>query len=361
MTIWILFALMTGAAVMAALWPLSRRPALARAAEADTVFYRDQIAEIERDLDRGLISAREAEAAKAEAGRRLLRAASETEQAAPDEGEPALRRRRAASALALSIIPLCALAVYGAYGSPALPAKPLASRIESDPARIDLAQAVAQIEAHLAQNPGDGRGWEVIAPVYMRSGRYDDAAKAFEAAIRASGPSPDRLANLGEALVNAKAGVVSADARATFEEALKLDSNLPKAQFYLARAAEQDGDRDGAARRYATLIASSPADAPWLPLVRDRLAALGGPAADIAALPAPAQSEAIRGMVEGLSARLAAQGGSVEEWGRLIRARVVLGERDKALAALDEARRAHADKRAELDALVAPLGLENRP
>ncbi len=201
----------------------------------------------------------------------------------------------------------------------------------------------------------------MIAPVYMRSGRYDDAAKAFEAAIRASGPSPDRLANLGEALVNAKAGVVSADARATFEEALKLDSNLPKAQFYLARAAEQDGDRDGAARRYATLIASSPADAPWLPLVRDRLAALGSPAADIAALPAPAQSEAIRGMVEGLSARLAAQGGSVEEWGRLIRARVVLGERDKALAALDEARRAHADKRAEHDALVAPLGLENRP
>lgn len=364
MTIWILFALMTGAAVMAVLWPLSRRPTLPGGQEADAAFYQDQIAEIDRDLERGLISAREAEAARAEAGRRLLRAAAQADQAANAEGEPALRRRRAASALALSLVPLCALTVYGAYGSPALPGKPLAARVGADPERIDIAEAVARIEGHLAQNPNDGRGWEIVAPVYMRSGRYDDAAKAYEAAIRALGPSADRFANLGEALVNAASGVVSAEARSAFEAALKADPVAPKAQFYLARAAEQDGDRAGAASRYQALVASSPPDAPWVPVVKDRLAALQGPAADIAALPPGQQGEAIRGMVEGLSGRLASQGGTVEEWARLVRARTVLGERDKAVAALAEARKAHAadpGKLAELEALVRPLGLEARP
>ena len=104
MTIWIVFALMTGAAVLAVLWPLSMRPARTAEASVDAQFYGEQLAEIERDLGRGLISPTEAEAAKAEAGRRLLRTAAALR--TPDDalGEPALRRRRAVSAIALSIV-----------------------------------------------------------------------------------------------------------------------------------------------------------------------------------------------------------------------------------------------------------------
>jgi cytochrome c-type biogenesis protein CcmH len=376
MTLWILFAMMTGAAVMAVLWPLSRRPIGAVGPDADAAFYRDQITEIERDLGRGLISPREAEAARAEAGRRLLRSASGADRAADNEGEPALRRRRAASALALSLVPLLALAVYGAYGSPGLPSRPVAARAPADPARMDLAQAVAQIEAHLAKNPEDGQGWEVVAPVYMRAGRHDDAVKAYEAAIRTLGGSAARYEKLGEAIVTAEAGVVSAGAREAFERALAADPSSPRAQFHLARAAEQDGDRAGAIRRYEALVAGAPADAPWLPLVKQRLAGIqgapaagaqpapGAPAADIAALPPTEQNAAIRGMVEGLSARLETQGGSVEEWTRLVRARMVLGERDKAEAALAQARRALANDAAalaRLDSLSASMGQEARP
>jgi cytochrome c-type biogenesis protein CcmH len=376
MTLWILFAMMTGAAVMAVLWPLSRRPVGAGGPDADAAFYRDQIAEIERDLGRGLISPREAEAARAEAGRRLLRSAAGADRAADNEGEPALRRRRAASALALSLVPLLALAVYGAYGSPGLPAKPVAARASADPAGMNIAQAVAKIEAHLAQHPEDGQGWEVVAPVYMRAGRYDDAVKAYETAIRTLGGNAVRYENLGEAIVTAEAGVVSADARRAFERALAADPSAPRAQFHLARAAEQDGDRAGAIRRYEALVASSPADAPWLTLVKGQLAKLqgapapeaqrapGGPAADIAALPPAEQNAAIRGMVEGLSARLEAQGGSVDEWTRLVRARMVLGERDRAVAALAQARLALAGDAAalaRLDSLAASMGQEARP
>ncbi|KAA2237259.1 c-type cytochrome biogenesis protein CcmI [Salinarimonas soli] len=364
MTIWILFAVMTGAAVMAVLWPLSRRPEAAGGPDADAAFYRDQIAEIERDMGRGLLSPREAEAARAEAGRRLLRSNAAVDHIVDKEGEPALRRRRAASTLALSIVPLLALATYGAFGSPGLPGRPATARAPADPAAMDLGQAVAQIEAHLAKSPEDGRGWEVLAPVYMRAGRFADAAKAYEAAIRALGGNADRYANLGEALVNAGDGVVSAEARAAFDKAVAADAAAPKAQFYLARAAEQDGDRAAAIGRYESLIAAAPADAPWLPLVRQRLAALQGPAVDIAAMPPADQSAAIRGMVEGLAARLEGQGGSIEEWTRLVRARMVLGEPDKAAAALAGARRALAGDPAalaRLDALASSMGQEARP
>ncbi len=364
MTLWLLLAAMTGAAVLAVLWPLSRRRGAARATGADAAFYRDQIAEIDRDLARGLISPREAETARAEAARRLLRAASVNEAVEHTEGEPALRRRRAASALALSLVPLVALAVYGAYGAPGLPAQPLAARSPAHPTQHDMAQAVVHIEAQLAKNPEDGRGWEVIAPVYMRTGRFADAAKAYEALLRTQGPAADRFASLGEALVSSEGGIVSAQARAAFERAAELDPALPKAGFYLARAAEQDGDREGAARRYQALIDAAPADAPWVPLVRQRLASLNDPAASIAALPQAERDGAIRGMVESLTARLDGAGGSVEEWARLVRARTVLGEPDRAAEALAKARRAYAGdagKLAELDGLLGDLKVEARP
>ena len=368
MAIWVVFALMTGAAVLAVLWPLSRtapRPAEER---VETKFYRDQIVEIERDVERGLLSPAEAEAAKAEAGRRFLRAAASASAAGDAMGEPALRRRRAVSAIALSVVPLIALAIYGAYGSPQLPSQPLSARLKAEPERIDVAAAVARIEAHLAARPDDGRGWEVVAPVYARTGRFDDAAKAYAAAIRLLGETAPRLTSYGEALVGAKDGVVPADARTAFERALAHDPADPKALFYLAQAAEQDGDPAKARGYYADLVARSPADAPWLPLVRNRMAKLpGGDAAQAAAaeavvsLPANDRQAAIRGMVEGLAARLESAGGSPDEWMRLVRSYAVLGEPDKARSALDKARQAVAEnvpQREGLDALARELKLD---
>ena len=121
MLIWIIFAVMTGAAVFALLWPLGhgREAVFADAADAKSL-YRAQLGEIERDLARRLIGPTEAEAARTEAARRLLRASGD-EAGPAGETESSLRRRRASSALALSCVPLLALLVYGAYGSPGIP------------------------------------------------------------------------------------------------------------------------------------------------------------------------------------------------------------------------------------------------
>lgn len=338
MTIWVLFVAMTVGAVMAVLWPLSRQRVPAFAADADRRFYDDQITEIERDLSRGLLSPTEAEAARAEAGRRLLRATAVADPRSPAVAEPALRRRRAVSALALSLVPILALAVYGLFGSPTLPAQPLSARLPDPAEPFDLAKAVLQIEAHLQKEPNDGRGWDVIAPVYVRMGRLDEAVRAYEAALRLLGEDAARLTAYGETLVLDKEGVVSQEARQAFEKALKRDPSSAKARFYLARAAEQDGQIDRAKAEYAEILTSSPANAPWIPAVKDQIARLDQPKG-AATQPGP-DRQAIIGMVEGLAARLESQGGTAEEWGRLLRSFAVLGDKARAEGTLAKARKA---------------------
>jgi cytochrome c-type biogenesis protein CcmH len=353
MAIWVLLATMTGGAVLAVLWPLTRRARLVAATGDDTAFYRAQIAEIERDRERGLIATAEAEAAKTEAGRRLLRAAERQKGSGDLDSEPALRRRRAAIAVALSIAPLVALSLYGALGSPSLPAQPLSARLKIEPAKLEFAEALARVESHLAQNPQDWRGWEVIAPVYLRMGRAADAAKALEAVIRLNGETTQRLAAFGEASVAASNGVVEAKARDAFDRALKLDGGLASARFYLALAAEQDGDKDGAIARYKELHISLPPNTPQRALVESRITRLGGTvASSIADLPEE-QKSAINAMVEGLAARLKSDGSDAEGWLRLVRSYVVLGNRDKAAEALTAAREQLSGRPQDIERLAA--------
>jgi len=363
MMIWAVFAVMTGAAIFALLWPLSRvsAPGFADTADARSL-YRSQLGEIDRDMARGLLATEEADAARAEAGRRLLRAAGD-EVSPPGETEPSLRRRRASSALMLSLVPILALLVYGTYGSPDTPDQPLAARLAKAGPQQDFAVVFARMEAHLAAHPTDTKGWSLIAPIYLRQGRYDDAANAFDSALRYGKPDPELLAGLGEARTLAADGVVTASAREAFSEATKLDPGNPRARYYLALAQEQDGDEPGAVASLKNLLAGSPPDAAWTAAVRDRLARMESAAGRdaIAALPDGAREEAIRGMVDGLAERLDAGGGTLAEWSRLIRARSVLGQKAQALQAVKTARERLAQDAAAvaaIGALAQELGLK---
>ncbi|WP_342162510.1 c-type cytochrome biogenesis protein CcmI [Methylobacterium sp. SD21] len=373
--IWFILAGMTALAVLSLLWPMSRRVTDPRGEEPDalvateTAFYEDQLAEISRDVERGLMAPEEAEAARAEAARRLLRASREADSKAEDAptlAEPRLRRRRAASAFALSTIPLVALIAYGLYGSPELPAQTEADRTAARGGTDELAKAVGQIEARLSRDPDDARGWQVLAPVYMRTGRFDDAARAYGQLARLKGEPPEILADWGEALTAAGDGTVSPEAKGLFERSLAKDPKAAKARFYVARAAEQAGDTGEAIRQLTTLEGLSAPDAPWLGVVRSTLARLKGEPAPPPVAPEgpptiPAEQQAaIRGMVDGLDARLKAGTGTPDEWVRLIRSRTVLGERDQAMAALARARTALASDPqglAHVEAAAGELGL----
>jgi cytochrome c-type biogenesis protein CcmH len=255
MLFWPLFALMTGAAIFAVLWPLGRpRPLAASANEADLAVYRDQLGEIERDRARGVLPEREAEGARTEVSRRLLAAADRgAAETAPGEQF----RRRAIALAALAGVPVFAFLVYGALGSPGLPDAPLQARLDKAPEQQDVAILVRRIEGHLASNPKDARGWEVLAPIYLRLGRAQDAVAARTNILHLRGADASRLADLGEATVAAADGMVRTDARAAFERALTFDKTNAKARFFLALAAEQDGRKDDALNAWRTLAAES--------------------------------------------------------------------------------------------------------
>jgi cytochrome c-type biogenesis protein CcmH len=350
MILWFLFALMTVAALAAVLWPLTRRNA-ARGG-SDIAVYRDQLDEITRDRAAGLIGESEAEAAKVEVSRRLLAAAdvAAAEKSASDESS--LWRRPATVIIGLALLPAGAIAFYLTLGSPDMPGAPLATRLATQQNEDRSIEALlSQVEAHAERNPDDGRAWEVLAPVYMRIGRYDDAVKALRNSLRLNGSNAAREADLGEALVAAANGVVTVEAKAQFDRALALDKEDVMARFYLGMAADQDGRRADAEAIWRDILAKAPPGAAYIEMIRHTLErkAPATTSAPQSAAAAPGRADAeppqhdVTAMVQRLADRLKQNGSDAEGWAQLVRSYRALGQDDKAQAALADARQALAD------------------
>jgi cytochrome c-type biogenesis protein CcmH len=372
MILWVIFALMTAAAIFAVVWPLGRAPRVS-AGGSDLAVYKDQLKEIDSDRASGLIGEAEAEAARLEISRRLLAAAeAPTGDGAARLASPKAERRRLAAVAALAVLTLGPLGFYIALGSPNIPGEPAFARVTTPKGHESIASLVSQVEAHLAASPNDGAGWEVLAPVYTRLGRFDDAVQARKKALLFNGATATREADLGEAETAAANGVVTAEAKAAFERAVASDPKEPKARYFLGLAAEQDGRNDEAASIWHSMLAEAPTGAPWVGFVRQALARVSGGAvatvepstADVSAaadMSADARRDMIRGMVARLAGRLHDNGADVEGWLRLVRAYVVLGDRAKAKDAAADAKRAlgeRPDDIRRIDDLVKGLGLE---
>ncbi|TMJ58918.1 MAG: c-type cytochrome biogenesis protein CcmI [Alphaproteobacteria bacterium] len=379
MMLWPIFALMTLAAVLAVCWPLARRQQAVRSG-TDVAVYRDQLGEIDRDEAASLIGGVEAEAARVEVSRRLIAAVEATKAAtAVATPVPAASYRRATLAGAIILLPLGAAITYLSLGSPNL--VPV-SMNAAQPVPPAIEDTVARVETYLQNNPKDGRGWEVLAPVYLRLGRFNDAVVARRNAVEIFGPDAARLADLGEAIVMASSGVVTPEAKSLFERASAANPEDVMAQYYLGLSAKQEGRRDEAVKRWTALVSSAREGAEWLPLVKNALARIDekepsfiAPPNSDAASPAPNASQVtaaaqmapaernqmIEGMVARLAQRMAENGSDVDGWLRLIKAYSVLGEREKALSAAANARSALAgdnDNLRRIGELAKELGLE---
>jgi len=335
---------MTAAVAALLLYPLLRGGKTlddTRAGEA--AVYRDQLRELDRDLAGGLITSDEADYARAEIGRRLIAVSASGTAAEPKVA----KHHRFSEAFILILLPLTGLCLYVAMGRPDLPSQPLQARLENP--GNDMAILVSKAERHLAQNPDDGKGWDVLAPIYFNAMRIDDAEKAYRNAIRLLGPSAIRLDGLAETLMAGSNGTVTPEVRQTLEQSLALEPDNPRAKFYVALSLEQAGQTGEAKAAFEAIAKESPADAPWLPLVNDHIAKNGG--APIASNKAPGgptqedvaaaqnmtpadQQQMIRGMVESLDAKLKADPNNFEGWVRLVRSYAVLNDKDRAADAL---------------------------
>ncbi|ADZ71332.1 c-type cytochrome biogenesis protein CcmI [Polymorphum gilvum] len=372
MMLWILFALMTAAAAIAILVPMTRAARVDdTTVAADEAVYKAQLEEVDRDLARGLVDEEAAAAARTEIARRLLaaRRSAGAGIAASGWSWPV----RVGQAVAVVGLPAGALALYLVLGSPDYPDQPLAARLAEPTEGQRVETLVARVEQHLASNPEDGKGWEVLGPVYMRLGRPQEAARAYANAIRLLGSTEQRESDYGEALVIVNRGIVNADARAAFERAVALAPDAVKPRYFLALALGQEGKRAQAVAAWQALLAGAAGNEPWVVSAREELAALGGEAPalrgpsaeDVEAaqdMPEADRREMILGMVQGLKDRLESQGGSVDEWLRLIQAYAVLGLTDEAKAAAGKASAAYQADEAALGRIrsqIKEIGLDS--
>lgn len=372
MVLWIALAAMCAITAAALLWPLFRRGSAPARSSFELGVYRDQLAELERDLERGLIGPAEVRAARLEIERRILRAVGD---GSPSSLGPTGAGHRGFVAVAALLVPTLAVALYAQLGQPRLPDQPLASRTDQElnaPGGPNVQEMVAQLEARLARSPNDLEGWLMLG---RSRGVLSDAQGALDAYRQAqalAGDDPRVLGALGESLVVAGGGVVTPEAKELFGRLAERTPGDPRPAFYLGLAESQAGDYRGALERWRALLAATPADAPW----RERVVqAVRGAAVELrldpeavlaqipsapapSALPQPSEEDMaraaamspeqqqalIRSMVDRLQARMDADGSDVEGWLRLAQARVVLGELDRARSAFEQALRLHPDE-----------------
>ena len=366
MGLWPIFAAMTVLALALVLLPLFRRSqANAARRDYDLRVYRAQLEELEREQERGLLGPEEAKAARLEVERRMLAADAQGRES-QTVGESGLRW---ATAIALLIaLPALSVGIYWQLGRPDLPAMPITAR-SGEPAVAGqggetglppVETMIARLEERVASDPDDVEGWFRLGRAYALTGQFERAADAYSKAVALRGDIAPLHAALGEVLVMGAQGIVTEPARAAFERALELDPTEPRAQFFTGLAALQRGEREKALETWVALIGHSPPNAPWLPQLRERVAALAeelgrDPAAllpppeeQVAAAPPGAQgptadqmraagemsaeerNDMIRSMVENLAARLEKQPEDPQGWRMLGRSWSVLGEPRKA-------------------------------
>lgn len=341
--LWALLAAMSVIAAALVAWPLWRARRAAPAPAPELAVHRDRLAEIAAEQNQGLISAAEAEAARAEIGRQALRASE-----AVPSATPAPQRARALAVALAVAVPLLAIALYVRLGTPDYAARMM------PPEMAEIADLLVQVEARVAAAPKDPEGWIALGRGYGLLGRFKDAAEAYARAARLRPEDPALHGAEGQARVLAAGGRVTEAARAAFAAAAKRDPADPAARYHLALAEFQRGNVQAAYDGWAALADDIPPEAPWAGMLQARLdeaaARLGREAPRLArpqpsavdmaaaAQMAPEQRQAmIRGMVERLAARLAANPEDREGWLRLGRSYEVLGEQGQAVSAYEKA------------------------
>ena len=386
---------------------LLRRPDKSEeAADYDMRVYRDQLTEIDRDLERGVLTQEDANRVRTEVSRRILAAdAQRTVDTDFTRGAP----RIVASVVALVLVG-GSVALYkgigpiNGLGAPGYTDLALAERItfaeslrDSRPSQAraeasltasppvaefnaDYLQLVQTLRDTVAERPDDIQGHALLVQNESNLGNfvaaYQSQGRIIE--LKREEVTVEDLTGYTDLLILAAGGYVSPEAEQAARVVLTRDPNNGIARYYIGLMLAQTGRPDMAFRIWDRLLQIGPESAPWIAPILEQIpemaqhagvnyqiptignrrtsAANNGPtAANIEAageMTGAERIQMIEGMVSGLSDRLATSGGSAEEWAQLIGALGVLGRTDQAFAIYKNAETVFAGEPSSLDLIT---------
>ena len=379
----------------------------------DLRVYRQQLSDVDKDLQRGVINESDAQRIRTEVSRRILAADAQLQNQNSGSTQPK-GLSRVTVLLSAALLTGGTLLLYAVLGAPGYGDMGLASRIEAAdlyaqtrpnqaeaeskvPAQTNpdiepgYADLVEQLRQTAGQRPDDAQGQALLAQHEANLGNFVAAYQAKENYIRImSGDlEPQDYGELAELMIMAAGGYVSPEAEELLDGTLQLDPRNGPARYYYGLLQGQLNRPDIAFRIWADTLRQGPKGAPWIDGIEaqiEEMAFRAGvdynpitpPAAPDAAGPALAgpsaedlsaaqemtmdeRQEMIQGMVARLSDRLATEGGTAPEWAQLIGALGVLGEQERAKAIYSEAKTrfaSDAEALVKLEAAASMAGLE---
>ncbi len=371
-------------AVVLALTLARAKPSERFSREAEIDFLAGQIRKTYSDVSSGLLDERDAENARIEISRRLLKVGRENASATRESRPPKAATALLAILVGLVLVP-GAIYLHWLAGAPGIPDMPLKARLaNAEAARVNrLTQAnflvenslnepdvsdfnpsylelINRLRAAVVENPGNARGLELLVQHESALGRYSSAADAQAQIINLKDAlaSADDYASLAELLVYAAGGYVSPEAEDLFAHAISIDSLNATALYYTGLMYAQTGRPDRAFHIWYEILESDSADAnpELVKRIQNQIAAVAQLAGldflppltefaepDAATLTDDEQAILALGMVNGLEERLHNGDGPAAEWALLIKSLGVLGEFGRARDAWTKAKKLFSD------------------
>ena len=360
--IWAFFILLGLAAVILMSMPLLRyKGSMVTSSQATPAILLDQLGEIARDLERGIISEAEAKAAEREIKRRILQESRKAKVAS----SRTTKEGRTTLLFSILFVPALAVGYYAYMGSPEISGIAYTERTAERGEAAKIAELATKLFNQLSNDPdgGQSEGWMLLGQTYSKMSQFEAAANAF--AIVSKRPEADSgvFSMLGEVLIFAEQGIVTPPAEAAIDKALALDPKNPAGIYYKAVALSQSGASEQAYDLLVSTLNNLDGFYPWMETLVIEANRIGGEInkapislanfAPMMSAPGPtgediANAESmtdedrqafIRSMVERLATRLEVEPEDLDGWMRLGNAYTVLGETDLAISALEQAQK----------------------
>lgn len=303
MTLWIVLSVMIAVAAALTVAPLLRtNAARSKKTGSSLGVFRDQLADIERDVKNGALEEQEAKAMRVEIERRMLEASEADAEMTENSVQNGVVSRQGlvASGMVGAII-VAAVGLYVSIGNPnvahsystgssSAKVKPAtstqgtaatSSQASGQAATIADESSAGSIDAltdklaeRLKKDPNDSDGWQMLAWSYYSTARYTKAAEAYTKAVELTPRKPGLKSSLGEALVRVSNGWVTPRSHKMFEDALELDPKDPRARYFMGVERHQANDKKGALKIWQAMLKDATDKDTWATELKLRVAAL---------------------------------------------------------------------------------------